>query len=446
MLSGCKDNILGDSMNIAVIGTGYVGLVVGSCFAESGNDVVCVDNNAEKVAKLQQGQIPIYEPGLPEIIERNVREERLTFSTDLPTAIKKSLVIFLCVGTPTTASGAADLSAVNAVATAIGKAMDRYKVIVTKSTVPVGTAEKIRELIRKETKLTFDVVSNPEFLKQGAAVEDFMKPDRVVVGADDVRPAEILRDLYAPFVRTGSPVLVVDVRTAEMLKYAANAFLAARISFMNEISNLCEAVGADVDMIRKGLAADARIGPAFLFPGVGYGGSCFPKDTRALMDTGREHGYDMRILEAVDTINNEQACRYVEKVKNHYNGNLKDKRFGVWGLAFKPRTNDMRDAPSIKIIDELLKAGASVAAYDPEAMEEGKRIFGSRIQYSTNNYGCLEGADGLLLVTEWQAFRNPNFERMKTIMRQHVVFDGRNIYDPEHLREMGFTYYGMGRR
>jgi UDPglucose 6-dehydrogenase len=433
-------------MNIAVIGTGYVGLVVGSCFAESGNDVVCVDNNAEKVAKLQQGQIPIYEPGLPEIIERNVREERLTFSTDLPSAIKKSLVIFLCVGTPTTPTGAADLSAVNAVVTAIGKAMDRYKVIVTKSTVPVGTAEKIRELIRKETKLTFDVVSNPEFLKQGAAVEDFMKPDRVVVGADDVRPAEILRDLYAPFVRTGSPVLIVDVRTAEMLKYAANAFLAARISFMNEISNLCEAVGADVDMIRKGLAADARIGPAFLFPGVGYGGSCFPKDTRALMDTGREHGYSMRMLEAVDSINNEQACRYVEKITKHFNGDLKDKRFGMWGLAFKPRTNDMRDAPAIKIIEELLKAGASVAAYDPEAIEEGKRIFGSRIQYSANNYGCLEGADGLLLVTEWQAFRNPNFERMKSIMRQHVVFDGRNIYDPEHLREMGFTYYGMGRR
>jgi len=433
-------------LNIAVIGTGYVGLVVGSCFAESGNDVVCVDNNAEKVAKLQQGQIPIYEPGLPEIIERNVREERLTFSTDLPSAIKKSLVIFLCVGTPTTPSGAADLSAVNAVATAIGKAMDRYKVIVTKSTVPVGTAEKIRDLIRKETKLQFDVVSNPEFLKQGAAVEDFMKPDRVVVGADDVRPAEILRDLYAPFVRTGSPVLVVDVRTAEMLKYAANAFLAARISFMNEISNLCEAVGADVDMIRKGLAADARIGPAFLFPGVGYGGSCFPKDTRALMDTGREHGYAMRMLEAVDTINNEQSCRYVEKITKHFNGDLKDKRFGMWGLAFKPRTNDMRDAPAIKIIEELLKAGATVAAYDPEAMEEGKRIFGSRIQYTTNNYGCLEGADALLLVTEWQAFRNPNFERMKTIMRQHVVFDGRNIYDPEHLREMGFTYYGMGRR
>ena len=432
-------------MNIAVIGTGYVGLVVGSCFAESGNDVVCVDNNVEKVANLQKGHIPIYEPGLPEIIERNVREERLTFSTDLTAAVKKSLVIFLCVGTPTTPSGAADLSAVFAVATAIGKAMDRYKLIVTKSTVPVGTSEKIRDLIRKETKQTFDVASNPEFLKQGAAVEDFMKPDRVVVGADDVRAGEILRDLYAPFVRTGSPVLVVDIRTSEMLKYAANAFLAARISFMNEISNLCEAVGADVDMVRKGLAADARIGPAFLFPGVGYGGSCFPKDTKALMDTGREHGYPMRILEAVDAINNEQSCRFVDKVKNHF-GDLSGKRFAVWGLAFKPRTNDMRDAPAIKIIEQLLNAGATISAYDPEAMEEGKRIFGSRIQFTTNNYGCIEGCDALLLVTEWQAFRNPNFERMKTAMRQHVIFDGRNIYDPEHLREMGFTYYGIGRK
>src|SRR5437867_95472 len=337
-------------MNIAVIGTGYVGLVAGGCFAESGNDVVCVDNNAEKIANLQKGIVPIFEPGLPEVIERNMRDERLSFTTDLPAAVKKSLVIFLSVGTPTTPSGAADLSAVLAVASAIGKAMDRYKVIVTKSTVPVGTSEKIRYAIRKETKLPFDVVSNPEFLKQGAAVEDFMKPDRVVVGADDVRPAEILRDLYAPFVRTGSPVLIVDVRTAEMLKYAANAFLAARISFMNEIANLCEVVGADVDMVRKGLASDSRIGPAFLFPGVGYGGSCFPKDTRALMETGREHGYCMRILEAVDATNTEQSSRFVERVKRHFAEGIAGKHFGVWGLAFKPRTNDMRDAPSIKII------------------------------------------------------------------------------------------------
>lgn len=433
-------------MNIAVVGTGYVGLVLGSCFAEGGNDVICVDNNAEKVAKLRQGIIPIYEPGLPELVKRNVREERLNFSTDLAEAVKKSLVIFIAVGTPTTPSGAADLTSVFDVARGIGKAMDRYKVVVTKSTVPVGTTHKVRDLIRKETQHPFDVVSNPEFLKQGAAVEDFMKPDRVIVGSDDPRAGEILRDLYAPFVRTGNPVLMVDIRTAEMVKYAANAFLAARISFMNEIANLCDAVGADVDAVRKGLASDSRIGPAFLFPGVGYGGSCFPKDTRALIETGREHSYPMRILEAVHAVNVEQPKRFVEKIAAHFGGDLKGKRFGMWGLAFKPRTNDMRDAPAIPIIEELIARGASVSAYDPEAMDEAKRIFGSRVQLSTNNYGCLEDVDALLLVTEWQAFRNPNFERMKSVMRQPVIFDGRNIYDAEHLRTLGFTYYGVGKR
>src|SRR5437016_8831756 len=337
-------------MNIAVIGTGYVGLVAGSCLAESGNDVWCVDSDAAKIEKLRQGMIPIYEPGLPEIVERNLREERLTFTTDLNAAVKKSFVLFIAVGTPTTPSGAADLSAVFDVAAAIGRAMDRYKVIVVKSTVPVGTSTQIREILQKETQQPFDLLSNPEFLKQGAAVDDFMKPDRVVVGADDVRAAEILRDLYAPFVRTGSPVLIVDVRTAEMLKYAANAFLAARISFMNELANLCEQVGANVDMIRKGLAADTRIGPAFLFPGIGFGGSCFPKDIRALIDTGRQHQYEMKILEATDSVNQSQADHFVGKVKKHFNGNLRDRKLGVWGLSFKPRTNDMRDAPSITII------------------------------------------------------------------------------------------------
>ena len=432
-------------MNIAVIGTGYVGLVAGSCFAEGGNDVICVDNNAEKVAKLKQGVIPIYEPGLPELVERNMREERLSFTTDLADAVRRSLVIFLAVGTPTTPSGAADLSAVFDVAAAIGKTMERYKVIVTKSTVPVGTANKIREIVKKHTKQPFDVVSNPEFLKQGAAVEDFMKPDRVVVGADDPRPAEILRELYSPFVRTGNPVMIVDIQTAEILKYAANAFLAARISFMNEIANLCETVGADVDMVRKGLASDSRIGPAFLFPGVGYGGSCFPKDTRALIETGKENNYDMKILQAVHAVNVDQPRRFMNKVLEHFK-DLKGKRFAVWGLAFKPRTNDMRDAPSIPIIETLLENGAIVAAYDPEAMDEAKRIFGTRIQLFPNNYGCLEGADALLLVTEWQAFRNPNFERMKSLMSQPVIFDGRNIYDSENLRELGFTYYGVGKR
>jgi UDPglucose 6-dehydrogenase len=432
-------------MNIAVIGTGYVGLVAGSCFAEGGNDVLCVDNNAEKVARLKKGEIPIYEPGLPELVERNVREERLSFTTDLEDAVRKSLVIFLAVGTPTTPTGAADLTAVFAVAAAIGKAMDRYKVIVTKSTVPVGTAKKIREIIKQHTKQPFDVVSNPEFLKQGAAVEDFMKPDRVIVGADDPRPAEILRDLYAPFVRTGNPVMIVDIQTAELVKYAANAFLAARISFMNEIANLCDVVGADVDMVRKGLASDNRIGPAFLFPGVGYGGSCFPKDTRALIETGREHDYEMKILQAVHAVNVDQPQRFVDKVLLHF-GDIKGKRFAVWGLAFKPRTNDMRDAPAIPIIEKLLEKGATVAAYDPEAMDEAKRIFGSRIKLCPNNYSCLEGVDALLVVTEWQAFRNPNFERMKTMMSQPVIFDGRNIYDASHLRELGFTYYGVGKK
>jgi len=311
--------------------------------------------------------------------------------------------------------------------------------------VPVGTNEKIREILKKETTQPFDLVSNPEFLKQGAAVDDFMKPDRVIVGADDVRPAEILRELYAPFVRTGSPVLIVDTRTAEMLKYAANAFLAARISFMNEIANLCEEVGANVDQIRKGLATDARIGPAFLFPGVGFGGSCFPKDIRALIDTGRQHQYEMKVLEAVDSVNRNQASRFVDKVRRHFAGDLRDKRIGVWGLAFKPRTNDMRDAPAIKIIEDLLAEGAAVAAYDPEAMDVAKELFGNRVQLASNNYGCVESADALLIVTEWQAFRNPNFDRMKSTMRQPVIFDGRNIYDPVHLRQLGFTYYSVGR-
>jgi UDPglucose 6-dehydrogenase len=432
-------------MNIAVIGTGYVGLVAGSCFAESGNDVVCVDNDVAKIENLQKGVIPIYEPGLPEIIDRNLREQRLTFSTDIDAAVKKSFIMFIAVGTPTGQDGAADLSAVHQVATAIGKAMDRYKVIVIKSTVPVGTSEQLRDIIKKETKHQFDLLSNPEFLKQGAAVEDFMKPDRVIVGADDVRVAEMLRDLYAPFVRTGSPVLIMDNRSAEMVKYAANAFLASRISFMNEVANLCEQVGANIEMIRKGIASDSRIGPAFLFAGLGFGGSCFPKDIRALAQTGRENKYEMKILNAVDAVNVDQAPRFVEKIRSHFEGNLRDKRFGVWGLAFKPRTNDMRDAPAIRVIESLLSEGATVAGYDPEAMEEAAKIFGSRIKLASNNYGCLEDADALLLLTEWQAFRNPNFERMKALMRQPVVFDGRNVYDPAQLRQIGFTYYSVGR-
>jgi len=433
-------------MNISVVGTGYVGLVAGSCLAESGNDVWCVDNDAAKIDTLRNGGVPFYEPGLPEIIDRNLREERLTFTTDLDAAVKKSLVIFIAVGTPPTATGAANLNAVLEVATGIGRAMDRYKVIVIKSTVPVGTNEKVKEILKKETKQPFDLLSNPEFLKQGAAVEDFMKPDRVVVGADDVRAAEILRDLYAPFVRTGSPVMIVDIRTAELLKYAANAFLAARISFMNEIANLCEQVGANVDLVRKALAADSRIGPAFLFSGIGFGGSCFPKDVRAVIETGREHDYEMKILTAVAAVNDNQAIRFVDKIRGHFRGSLRDTRLALWGLSFKPRTNDMRDAPSIRIIEKLLAEGANVLAYDPEAMEEAKKIFGTRIQLASSNYSCVEGADALLLITEWQAFQHPNFERIRQTMRQPVIFDGRNIYDPEQVKQLGFTYYGIGKR
>jgi|SRR5579884_1288417 len=433
-------------MNIGVIGTGYVGLVAGACFAESGNDVLCVDIDTAKIEKLKQGIIPIYEPGLSDLIDRNVREERLSFTSDIEAAVKKSFVLFIAVGTPTTSSGAADLRAVFQVAKDIGRYMDRYKLIVTKSTVPVGTTERVRDIIAAETKLPFDCVSNPEFLKQGAAVEDFMKPDRVVVGANDPRAGEILRELYAPFVRTGSPVLMIDVRTSEMIKYAANAFLAARISFMNEVANLCEQVGADVEMIRKGMAADSRIGPAFLFAGVGFGGSCFPKDTRALIQTAKENDYTMRILEAVDAVNSDQPARFVEKIRKHFGNDVKGKRIGVWGLAFKPRTNDMRDAPSIRIIKALLEDGATVVAYDPEAMDEARRVFSDRIQYAANNYSCIEGSDALLVITEWQVFRNPNFDRMKTVMRQPVVFDGRNIFDPAHMRQLGFTYYSIGRK
>jgi len=433
-------------MNLSVIGTGYVGLVAGACFAESGNDVVCVDIDEKKIERLKQGIIPIYEPGLPDLIERNVREERLTFTTDFDAAVKRSLALFIAVGTPPAPDGSADLSAVFKVAKDIGRSMDRYKLIVTKSTVPVGTTERVRDIIAKESNHPFDVVSNPEFLKQGAAVEDFMKPDRVVVGAEDPRAAEIIRDLYAPFVRTGSPILLMDIRTAEMVKYTANAFLAARISFMNEIANLCEEVGADIDMIRKSIATDGRIGPAFLFAGVGFGGSCFPKDVRALSQTARENKYPMRILDAVDAVNKDQADRFVVKIKKHFGNDLTGKRVAIWGLAFKPRTNDMREAPAIRIIESLREAGAAVTAYDPEAAEEAKKIFGDGIQYAPNNYACLEGADALVVVTEWQVFRNPNFDRIKATMRQSVVFDGRNIFEPGHMRQLGFTYYSIGRK
>ena len=431
-------------MNIAVIGTGYVGLVAGGCFAESGNDVICVDVDPDKIKELSNGKIPIYEPGVEKIVQRNLREGRLKFTTDLDSAVKKSFVIFITVGA-LQIGGETDVSAVYTVARDIGRAMDRFKVLVMKSTVPVGTTEKIRDIVRAETDQPFDVIFNPEFLKEGSAVDDFMKPDRVIIGAEDERAAEIIRELFAPYVRTGNPTLVMDVRSAEMTKYAANAYLATRISFMNEFANLCELVGADIDMVRKGMGVDARIGQAFLFAGVGFGGSCLPKDMEALLATGRRLEYPLRILEAVNKVNFAQRRHFRAKIMDHFEGQLSDKRFAVWGLAFKPRTDDMRQAPAIDIIEGLLEQGASVSAYDPAARGEAERILPVQVQLAKNNYACLEGADALLLLTEWQVFRNPNFERMKSLMREPVVFDGRNAYDPTQMREMGFTYYGVGR-
>lgn len=431
-------------MNLAVVGTGYVGLVAGACFAESGNDVICVDSDSQKVESLEKGEVPIYEPGLPEIVERNVREGRLTFTTDLDAAVRKSFVVFIAVGTPPGSDGAPDLAAVRAVAEAIGKAMDQFKVVVMKSTVPVGTGELVADIIRAHTDKPFDMISNPEFLKEGAAVEDFMKPDRIVIGAEDERAAAIVRELYAPFTRTGSPAILTDIRTAEMIKYASNAYLATRITFMNEFANLCEKVGADVDSVRKGMGLDKRIGSAFLFAGVGFGGSCFPKDIEALIATGRRNDYPLRLLEAVMEVNAQQRIRFLSKVLSYF-GDVEGRQFAVWGLSFKPRTDDMRAAPSIDIINGLLSRGARISAYDPEAMSEAERIFGDAISLSRNNYECLSGADALLLLTEWQVFRNPNFDRMKADMRTPIVFDGRNVYDPAQMRQMGFTYFGIGR-
>ena len=431
-------------MNLAVIGTGYVGLVAGACFAESGNDVICVDKDAEKIRRLGEGEIPIYEPGLPEIVQRNLREGRLSFTTDLENAVRKSFVILVAVGTPPGPNGEPDLSAVREVARDIGRAMDQFKVVVMKSTVPVGTGEEVTDIIRSETDRPFDVISNPEFLKEGGAVEDFMKPDRIIIGAEDERAAVIIRELYAPFTRTGSPAIITDVRTAEMTKYASNAYLATRITFMNEFANLCEQVGADVDMVRKGMGLDKRIGPSFLFPGVGFGGSCFPKDIEALISTGRRYDYPLQILETVMEVNARQRVRFLNKVLAHF-GDVSGKHMAVWGLSFKPRTDDMRAAPAVDIINGLLGRGASVTAYDPEAMNEARKVFGDRITLAKNNYDCLAGVDALLLLTEWQAFRNPNFERMKSEMKTPVVFDGRNIYEPSQMRELGFTYYSVGR-
>ena len=431
-------------MRIAVVGSGYVGLVAGACFAENGNDVVCVDRDPVKIRLLQRGRIPIYEPGLEEMVRRNRAEKRLTFTTALARGVRSAQIIFIAVGTPTGEDGSADLKHVLAVARDLGRAMNGYKVVVNKSTVPVGTAAKVREVIERETTQPFSVVSNPEFLKQGAAIDDFMKPDRVVVGAEDARAAELMKELYAPFMRTGAPIMMMDCASAELSKYAANAMLATRISFMNEVSNVCEAMGANVDHVRLAVASDRRIGPSFLFPGVGYGGSCFPKDVKAMLRFAETSDYDFRILKAVEDVNDLQKLRLLDKMQKHF-GSLKGKRIAVWGLAFKPRTDDMREAPAVPLIRGLLEAGATVKAYDPEAMKIARSIFGSKIAYAETSYAALTGADALALVTEWNEFREPDFDRMRKVMKSPIVFDGRNIYKPDTMRTQGFTYISMGR-
>jgi len=431
-------------MRLAVVGTGYVGLVAGTCFAESGNDVICVDIDEEKIAALKRGKIPIYEPGLGEMVGRNAAERRLTFSTDLASAVKRSAVVFVAVGTPQGPRGLANLEHVRATVREVARAMDSFKIIVTKSTVPVGTADRIKRWMAKETSQRFAVVSNPEFLKEGAAVEDFMKPDRVVLGGDDREALETVKELYEPFVRTGNPILVMDSRSAEMSKYAANAMLATKISFINEVSRLCERMEADVNNVRRAIALDRRIGPHFIFPGVGYGGSCFPKDIRAMIGMGGKRP-EMHLLKAVERVNERQKALLVEKVKRHFGGKLKGLDFAIWGLAFKPRTDDMRDAPSITVVNALLRAGARIQAFDPEAMGEAKKIFGERIRYAARSYDALRGASALLVVTEWNEFRRPDFQRIKALLKTPVIFDGRNIYDPAELRNAGFHYYSIGR-
>jgi len=437
-------------MNICVIGIGYVGLVTSACLAENGSDVICVDIDEKKIEALKQGQIPIYEPGLEDLVQRNSREGRLKFTTDLAEGVSQSLINIIAVGTPPDEDGGADLQHVLAVAKSIGRTMDSYKIIVDKSTVPVGTAELVRKTIAQETSVEFDVVSNPEFLKEGAAISDFMKPDRIIVGCDNTKVAEIMRELYGPFVRTGNPVIVMSIKSAEMTKYAANAMLATRISFMNELANLCERVGADIDMVRMGISSDSRIGHSFLFPGVGYGGSCFPKDVKAIIHTADKHNYSMEVLKAVERVNTCQKELLAQKVCDHFRQfdqqyGVKGKVLALWGLAFKAQTDDMREAASLNIINRLLAEGVTIKAYDPAAMDRAREIFQDRIQLCSHNYECLEGADGLMVITEWNEFRRPNFDRIKQLLRTPVIFDGRNLYDPKLMRERGFIYYGIGR-
>ena len=433
-------------MKVCVVGTGYVGLVAGTCLAEMGNDVICVDNDKKKLEQLWKGIVPIYEPGLDELIKVNVSEGRLTFTDNLAMAVQKSLVCFIAVGTPQGEDGSADLQYVYDVAKSIGQALNGYKVIIDKSTVPVGTAEKVTEIIKSQTNEEFDVVSNPEFLKQGAAVDDFLKPDRVVIGSNSQRATEIMQELYAPFLRTGNPVIIMDVKSAEMTKYAANSFLAVKISYANEIANICEKVGADAEMVRIGMCADKRIGSQFLFPGLGYGGSCFPKDVKALLKTAKDNGCDYKLLQSADEVNKEQRQIFIRKILNRFVENLSGKTFGVWGLAFKPKTNDMREAPAITIINALLERGAKVQAYDPKAFDCAEMIFGNKITYAKSAYAALEDADCMLLLAEWNEFRRPDFDRIKSLLKEPVIFDGRNQYDAKRLAQRGFEYYSIGKK
>ena len=432
-------------MKITVFGTGYVGLVAGACLADMGNNVICVDNNEDKLKKLENGIIPIYEPGLEELVKSNVSENRLRFTSNIDNAVKESEVCFIAVGTPQGEDGSADLQYVLGVAKEIAKAMNGYKVIVDKSTVPVGTAKQVTELIKQYTKYDFDVVSNPEFLKQGNAVDDFLSPDRVVIGSNSEKATAIMQEIYAPFFRTGNRVIVMDVESAEMTKYASNSFLATKISFMNEIAQLCEKVGANAEMVRVGMSTDSRIGNKFLFPGLGYGGSCFPKDVKALIKTGVDNGVDMNIIKSADETNKLQRKLFIDKIVSRFGENLSDKTFAVWGLAFKPKTDDMREAPAITIINELLNKGAKIQAYDPKAMESAKYHFQNKIIYSKTSYEALKNADALLLLTEWNEFRRPDMDKIKELLKTPVIFDGRNQYNVERITQRGFEYICIGK-
>ncbi len=432
-------------MHIAVIGSGYVGLVAATCLSEMGNDVICVDNNIEKIENLKKGIIPIYEPGLKPMIERNTVEKRLIFTTDIAVAVRKSSIIFIAVGTPPDEDGSADLKHVLTVASEIAKHMDGSRIVVNKSTVPVGTADIVTEQINKGTDHEVYVVSNPEFLKEGSAIDDFMKPDRVVIGTDSPEVAETMKELYSPFVRTNNPVLVMSKRSAEMTKYVANSLLATRISFMNEIANMCDSVGADVHDIRVGIGSDRRIGSSFLFPGAGFGGSCFPKDIRALQKTAIANGVELRVLKAVTDVNRDQKKLLVRKVTDHFGEDLNGITIGVWGISFKPNTDDIREAPALTVIKGLLERGATIAAYDPQAMENASEVLGDSVRYASSVYDAVTGADAMVLVTEWTEFREPDFPRMAEIMKQPVIFDGRNVFNPDKLRKLNFTYFGIGR-